>query len=76
MSLTVNHKKYILWINNLQSYLQYAQREFNGSANKALDPCTGYKVSKCSQHTLPSNNHQKDNFTGQEVQETKSENPK
>ena len=69
-----NHKKYILQINNLQSYLQYAQQEFNGSANKALKPCTGHKVSRCSQHTLPSYN-QKDKFTGQELQE-KSENPK
>lgn len=44
--------------------------EFNGSANKALDPCTEYKVSRCSQHTLPSNNHQKrQKFTGQGLQE-------
>lgn len=40
-------KKYIPWINNLQKYVQYAQQEFNGSANKALDPCTGNKVSRC-----------------------------
>lgn len=30
--------KYTLWINNLQNYVQYAQQEFNRSANKALDP--------------------------------------